>query len=67
MIEFIVDAQRGQVSVLMRHRTVTSTVEGNGRDWDEQSAVKGRIEPMLARHIGQRLIDQANLADAYRP
>lgn len=65
--EFNIKAERGQVSVLMRIRPCPSTMAGNDRDWDDQAAIRSRIDPMLARHIGQRLIDQANLADAFQP
>lgn len=54
----------GQVSVMVQLVPFPATSSSYDKTWDFQCAIKGMIDPMMARHIGQRLIDQAGLAEA---
>ena len=53
----------GLVSMMVRLVPVPADTSNYDKTWDFQCAIKGTMDPMMARHIGRRLIEQADLAE----
>ena len=61
---FNVQAEKDQVSFKMNMRALDGK-ETRHKEYANQCAMLAMMEPELARHLGERMIKQAGLADAW--